>query len=158
MQDEISNTATDFSSSSRPGPREGCVWCSLPCVWLPHLGWQRWFWALAAPWTSLRLTHYPGPQTQSHICNKPGDRSTRTDTHRRVWPHWATTSRHRGREKLKRDRERNSRDGPGRTATVEVQGRDYWEGEVRRSKLITWRQTQLQIRKKTSTSATCFCT
>lgn len=41
---------------------------------LPHLGWQRWFWALAAPWTSLRLTHYPGPQTQSHICNKPGDK------------------------------------------------------------------------------------
>lgn len=57
---------------------------SGPLCLLPHLGWQRWFWGLVAPWTSLRLTHYPGPQTQSHICNKVGDRSTKTDKHKGV--------------------------------------------------------------------------
>lgn len=121
MQNEISNAAT--SSRGRPG---GLCLIFPPLRSLPHLGWQRWFWALAAPWTSLRLTHYPGPQTQSHICNKPGDRSTRTDTHRRVWPHWATASRHRGIVKMEilRETERYSRDRPGRTATVEVHA---WE-------------------------------
>lgn len=95
--------------------QEGCVSDFLHG--LPHLGWLRWFWALAAPWTSLRLTHYPGPQTQWHICNKPGDRSTETHRQKEV-----TNTEHRDQDQRHGGPER----GPAETRTHQAVLQRRW--------------------------------
>ena len=76
---------------------------------------------------SLRRTHCPGPQTQSHICSKPGDRGAQ-NKHTQEGMTNIEQKQHQQQAEIEREREKErNRERERERARTREKGR---EGEV----------------------------